>query len=53
MKKVISLIIALAIIITGFWIIFLQFEPTKKEAKEPAVTANKNNKKKNKNLFQK
>lgn len=41
MKKVIILIIALAVIITGFWIIFLQFEPTKKEAKEPTVTANK------------
>ncbi|EAC9071866.1 alpha/beta hydrolase [Listeria monocytogenes] len=48
MKKVISLIIALAIIITGFWIIFLQFEPTKKEAKEPAVTANKTTKKEQK-----
>lgn len=40
-EKVIILIIALAVIITGFWIIFLQFEPTKKEAKEPTVTANK------------
>lgn len=51
MKKVIILIIALAIIITGFWIIFLQFEPTKKEAKEPAVTANKTTKKRTKTCF--
>ncbi|MBC1977136.1 alpha/beta hydrolase [Listeria marthii] len=41
MKKVIIAIIVLAIIVAGFWIIFLQFEPTKKAAKEPTITANK------------
>ncbi|MCD2246917.1 alpha/beta hydrolase [Listeria marthii] len=45
MKKVIIAIIVLAIIVAGFWIIFLQFEPTKKAAKEPTITANKTTKK--------
>ncbi|HCK0311363.1 TPA: hypothetical protein NR333_002842, partial [Listeria innocua] len=46
MKKVILTIIILAIIITGFGIIFLQFEPTKKAAKEPTnATAQKSSKK--------
>ncbi|MBC1377142.1 alpha/beta hydrolase [Listeria innocua] len=46
MKKVILTIIILAIIITGFGIIFLQFEPTKKAAKEPAnATTQKSSKK--------
>ncbi|MBC2329098.1 alpha/beta hydrolase [Listeria swaminathanii] len=45
MKKVIIAIIVLAIIVAGFWIIFLQFEPTKKAAKEPTITANKATKK--------
>ncbi|MBF2518937.1 alpha/beta hydrolase [Listeria marthii] len=45
MKKVIIAIIILAIIVAGFWIIFLQFEPTKKAAKEPTITANKTTKK--------
>ncbi|MDT0090267.1 alpha/beta hydrolase [Listeria marthii] len=45
MKKVIIAIIVLAIIVAGFWIIFLQFEPTKKAAKEPTITSNKTTKK--------
>ncbi|MBC2249038.1 alpha/beta hydrolase [Listeria sp. FSL L7-0123] len=45
MKKVIIAIIILAIIVAGFWIIFLQFEPTKKAAKEPTITSNKTTKK--------
>ncbi|MBC2121741.1 alpha/beta hydrolase [Listeria marthii] len=45
MKKVIIAIIVLAIIVAGFWIIFLQFEPTKKATKEPTITANKTTKK--------
>ncbi|EHR3848925.1 TPA: alpha/beta hydrolase [Listeria monocytogenes] len=50
MKKIIILIIALAIIIAGFWIIFLQFEPTKKAAKEPTVTADKTTEKAKKTI---